>query len=144
MREIKPSVLLSGLYILLLSFHYSRSIFTFSTQDVISLRYTCSFFFFFIKKPKKSMFTPVGVWWIRLGIAGYIQPGQARPVFFFLHISRCLFCVMLHFISENVHTVPALPLHLWHGLGCPIHYACFNIINKMHVPFFIYLAHNVA
>lgn len=72
--------------------------------------------------------------------------GQASLFFFFffLHISRCLFCVMLHFISENVSTVPALPLHLWHSLGCPIHYACFDIINQMHVPLFIYLALNVA
>lgn len=149
MREIKPSVLLSGLYILLLSFHYSRSIFTFSTQDVISLRYTCSFFFFFYKKTKKINVYPRGCLVdqardSRLVTSSQARPGQFVCFFFFLHISRCLFCVILHFISENVHTVPALPLHLWHGLGCPIHYACFNIINKMHVPFFINLAHNVA
>lgn len=107
------------------------------------------FFFFFYKKTKKINVYPRGCLVdqardSRLVTSSQARPGQFVCFFFFLHISRCLFCVILHFISENVHTVPALPLHLWHGLGCPIHYACFNIINKMHVPFFINLAHNVA
>lgn len=61
------------------------------------------------------------------------RDSRQASLLFSLHISRRIFCVVLHFISENVSTVPALSLHLWHSLGCPVHYACFNIINKMHV-----------